>query len=353
MSATTNSFTESDKPQRAADLAAQAAADVQEAARKAQQPQFSAGAAQSSSDAGNKADAAGSQDNEADQARDMDAEGAVATETASESDNTAASPSATTGSDADGSASARGASASEGAADQPSAADEAEQDPEAAAMQAYKVRLRKFMRELKKLPGEWYIVQCYSGYENKVKTDLEVRSQTLGVDEQIHEVVVPIEEEVEVKDGKRKVVKHKLLPGYVLMRIELDDASWSVIRDTPGITSFVGNEGHPTPVKIREVAKFLLPPETATQKAEQEGEEPAAVDVSSTGVAAPPRPAADKVKVDYEVGEAVTVLSGPFASVSATISEIDAENSKLKALVSIFGRETPVELDFDQVEKIN
>lgn len=353
MSATTNSFTESDKPQSAADLAAQAAADVQEAARKAQQPQFSAGAAQSSSDAGNKADAAGSQDNEADQARDMDAEGAVATETASESDNTAASPSATTGSDADGSASARGASASEGAADQPSAADEAEQDPEAAAMQAYKVRLRKFMRELKKLPGEWYIVQCYSGYENKVKTDLEVRSQTLGVDEQIHEVVVPIEEEVEVKDGKRKVVKHKLLPGYVLMRIELDDASWSVIRDTPGITSFVGNEGHPTPVKIREVAKFLLPPETATQKAEQEGEEPAAVDVSSTGVAAPPRPAADKVKVDYEFGEAVTVLSGPFASVSATISEIDAENSKLKALVSIFGRETPVELDFDQVEKIN
>ena len=353
MSATTNSSTESDKPQSAADLAAQAAADVQEAARKAQQPQFSAGAAQSSSDAGNKADAAGSQDNEADQARDMDAEGAVATETASESDNTAASPSATTGSDADRSASARGASASEGVADQPSAADEAEHDPEAAAMQAYKVRLRKFMRELKKLPGEWYIVQCYSGYENKVKTDLEVRSQTLGFDEQIHEVVVPIEEEVEVKDGKRKVVKHKLLPGYVLMRIELDDASWSVIRDTPGITSFVGNEGHPTPVKIREVAKFLLPPETATQKAEQEGEEPAAVDVSSTGVAAPPRPAADKVKVDYEVGEAVTVLSGPFASVSATISEIDAENSKLKALVSIFGRETPVELDFDQVEKIN
>ena len=353
MSDTTNSSTESDKPQSAADLAAQAAADVQEAARKAQQPQFSAGAAQSSSDAGNKADAAGSQDNEADQARDMDAEGAVATETASESDNTAASPSVTTESDADGSASARGASASEGAADQPSAADEAEQDPEAAAMQAYKVRLRKFMRELKKLPGEWYIVQCYSGYENKVKTDLEVRSQTLGVDEQIHEVVVPIEEEVEVKDGKRKVVKHKLLPGYVLMRVELDDASWSVIRDTPGITSFVGNEGHPTPVKIREVAKFLLPPETATQKAEQEGEEPAAVDVSSTGVAAPPRPAADKVKVDYEVGEAVTVLSGPFASVSATISEIDAENSKLKALVSIFGRETPVELDFDQVEKIN
>lgn len=345
---TTNSSTEPDKPQSAADLAAQAAADVQEAARKAQQPQFSAGAAQSSSDAGNKADAAGSQDNEADQARDMDAEGAVATETASESDNTAASPSATTGSDGAGTA-----SASEGAADQPSAVDEAEQDPEAAAMQAYKVRLRKFMRELKKLPGEWYIVQCYSGYENKVKTDLEVRSQTLGVDEQIHEVVVPIEEEVEVKDGKRKVVKHKLLPGYVLMRIELDDASWSVIRDTPGITSFVGNEGHPTPVKIREVAKFLLPPETATQKAEQEGDEPAAVDVSSTGVAAPPRPAADKVKVDYEVGEAVTVLFGPFASVSATISEIDAENSKLKALVSIFGRETPVELDFDQVEKIN
>ncbi|MGP9722549.1 transcription termination/antitermination protein NusG [Corynebacterium sp. AOP40-9SA-29] len=230
----------------------------------------------------------------------------------------------------------------------------AEQAPEDAAMAAYRTRLREFMRALKKLAGDWYIIQCYSGYENKVKTNLEMRAQTLGVDEQIHEVVVPIEEITELKDGKRKRVKRKLLPGYVLVRIELDDASWSVIRDTPGVTSFVGNEGKPTPVKIREVAKFLLPPETATAPANEEETDSASnVDVSDTGVAMAPTPLGEQVEVDFEVGESVTVLSGPFASVSATISEIDAANSKLKALVSIFGRETPVDLAFDQVEKLN
>ena len=218
----------------------------------------------------------------------------------------------------------------------------------------YKTRLRAFTRELKKQPGQWYIIQCYSGYENKVKTNLEMRAQTLGVDQQIHEVVVPIEEVTQVKDGKKKIVKQKLLPGYVLVRVELDDPSWSVIRDTPGVTSFVGNAGEPTPVKIREVAKFLLPPETATVPADAEGADSASgVDVSATGVAMAPTANANQVEVDYEVGESVTVLSGPFASVSATISEIDAANSKLKALVSIFGRETPVELEFDQVEKLN
>lgn len=229
---------------------------------------------------------------------------------------------------------------------------EPEQSPEEAAMAAYRKRLREFMRALKKLPGEWYIIQCYSGYENKVKTNLEMRAQTLGADEQIHEVVVPIEEVTELKDGKRKQVKRKLLPGYVLVRMELDDASWSVVRDTPGVTSFVGNEGKPTPVKIREVAKFLLPPETATAQEGEEGDA-AGVDVSATGVATPPKPASEKVEVDYEVGESVTILSGPFASVSATISEIDTAQSHLKAMVSIFGRETPVELEFDQVEKLN
>lgn len=236
--------------------------------------------------------------------------------------------------------------------EEPAAEDvqEQTQDAEAAALEAYKKRLMTFMRELRKLPGQWYIVQCYSGYENKVKTDLEVRSQTLGVDEKIHEVVVPVEEVTELKDGKRKLVKRKLLPGYVLIRMELDDASWSVVRDTPGVTSFVGNEGHPTPVKIREVAKFLLPPETATST-DESGE--TTVDVSETGVATAPRPATENLATGFEVGEAVTVLSGPFASVSATISEIDAANNTLTALVSIFGRETPVDLTFDQVEKIN
>ena len=240
-------------------------------------------------------------------------------------------------------------------AEQAEEADDAEQSAEDAAMEAYKTRLRQFMRQLKKLPGDWYIIQCYSGYENKVKTNLEMRAQTLGVDEQIHEVVVPIEEVVELREGKRKLVKRKLLPGYVLVRMSLEDASWSVVRDTPGVTSFVGNEGKPTPVKIREVAKFLLPPETAKPQETEDGEEVPAtgVDVSATGVATPPKPASEQVVVDYEEGESVTILTGPFASVSATISEIDTENNRLKAMVSIFGRETPVELEFDQVEKLN
>lgn len=261
--------------------------------------------------------------------------------------NDAAAP-ATEG--AEETATAEGAETSEGGE-----GNEAEKSAEDAAMEAYKTRLRQFMRQLKKLPGDWYIIQCYSGYENKVKTNLEMRAQTLGVDEQIHEVVVPIEEVVELRDGKRKIVKRKLLPGYVLVRMSLEDASWSVVRDTPGVTSFVGNEGKPTPVKIREVAKFLLPPETAKPQETEDGEEVPAtgVDVSSTGVATPPKPASEQVVVDYEEGESVTILSGPFASVSATISEIDTENNRLKAMVSIFGRETPVELEFDQVEKLN
>ena len=246
-------------------------------------------------------------------------------------------------------ATAEGAEASESGE-----GNDAEKSAEDAAMEAYKTRLRQFMRQLKKLPGDWYIIQCYSGYENKVKTNLEMRAQTLGVDEQIHEVVVPIEEVVELRDGKRKIVKRKLLPGYVLVRMSLEDASWSVVRDTPGVTSFVGNEGKPTPVKIREVAKFLLPPETAKPQESEDGEEAATgVDVSATGVATPPKPASEQVVVDYEEGESVTILSGPFASVAATISEIDPDTGRMKALVSIFGRETPVELGIDEVEKLN
>ena len=217
-----------------------------------------------------------------------------------------------------------------------------EVDPEA----EYRQRLREFQRELKRRPGDWYIIQCYSGYENKVKNNLEMRAQTLGVEEQIHEVIVPIEEVQERKDGKLKTVKRKLLPGYVLVRMSLDDPSWSVVRDTPGVTSFVGSEGHPTQVKIREVAKFLMPKETVTADAAQQG------DAAELSVASAPKVEDDKVAVDYEVGESVTILSGPFASVAATISEIDASTGRIKALVSIFGRETPVELGLDEVEKL-
>lgn len=285
---------------------------------------------------------------------------AEATEAHRAADSSASSSAAESGTEVEASAGGADDSQPGGAADSANAEDaeeakgDSEQELEDAAMKAYKARLREFMRSMKKLPGEWYIVQCYSGYENKVKTNLEMRAQTLGVDEHIHEVVVPIEEVTELRDGKRKQVKRKLLPGYVLVRMVLEDAAWSVVRDTPGVTSFVGNEGKPTPVKIREVAKFLLPPETAKPVAAEEGgEEAGAVDVSATGVATPPKPASESVVVDYEVGESVTILSGPFASVSATISEIDTANNRLKAMVSIFGRETPVELEFDQVEKLN
>ncbi|MCK7660912.1 transcription termination/antitermination protein NusG [Corynebacterium antarcticum] len=225
---------------------------------------------------------------------------------------------------------------------------EAAEQSEEEALAEYKARLRKFLRELKKLPGQWYIIQCYSGYENKVKTNLDMRAQTLEVEDSIYDVVVPIEEVIEIRDGKRKPVKRKLLPGYVLVRMDINDRSWSVVRDTPGVTSFVGNEGNATPVKHRDVAKFLMPQETTPV----EGEE-GTVDASGEKLVAQPSPSAGKqVEVDFQVGEAVTILTGALASVSATISEIDAEGGKLKALVSIFGRETPVDLTFDQVEKL-
>lgn len=220
-------------------------------------------------------------------------------------------------------------------------ASEADDDSE------YRARLRKYVRELKKLPGEWYIIQSYSGYENKVKTNLDMRIQTLEVEDSIYDVVVPIEQAIENKDGKKKLVKRKLLPGYVLVRMDMNDAAWSVVRETPGVTSFVGNEGNATPVKHRDVAKFLMPKaESATgedTKPNAEGE---------TVVAMPEEAAPKKIDHDYKVGEAVTILSGALASVSATISEIDEETGKIQALVSIFGRETPVELTADQIERI-
>ena len=218
----------------------------------------------------------------------------------------------------------------------------------AAAEAEYKTRLRAFTRELKKQPGQWFIIQCYSGYENKVKTNLDMRAQTLEVEDSIFDVVVPVEQVLEKKDGKKKVVKRKLLPGYVLVRMELNDAAWSVVRDTPGVTSFVGNEGNATPVKIRDVAKFLMPNDTTVSPeasaADSEGEQV---------VAMPEKEAAKAYAHDFEVGEAVTILSGPLASVSATISEIDPETGKMQGLVSIFGRETPVELSPTEIERIS
>ena len=224
--------------------------------------------------------------------------------------------------------------------------EEGESHAEDADDSEYKRRLREYTRELKKQPGEWYIIQSYSGYENKVKTNLEMRSQTLEVEDSIYEVVVPIEQAIENKDGKKKLVKRKLLPGYVLVRMDMNDAAWSVVRETPGVTSFVGNEGNATPVKHRDVAKFLLPKSAAT------GAKPEVNAEGETVVAMPDDEAPKQVTHDYQVGEAVTILSGALASVSATINAIDPETGKIEALVSIFGRETPVELTADQIERI-
>ncbi|MCZ9307883.1 transcription termination/antitermination protein NusG [Corynebacterium sp. c8Ua_181] len=283
------------------------------------------------------------------------AEHANSVEEAQQEDAAPAAPAAEE--EAAGSTNADAESESADAAEAPAAGDAAETESAVAEAgeeeesedAAYRKRLRAFTRELKKQPGQWYIIQCYSGYENKVKTNLDMRAQTLEVEDSIFEVVVPIEQVLENKDGKKKIVKRKLLPGYVLVRAELNDAAWSVIRETPGVTSFVGNEGNATPVKTRDVAKFLMPneaPSTKGDAAPNQAEGEQVVDM-------PEKEVAKKYAHDFEVGEAVTILSGPLAAVSATISEIDPETGKMQGLVSIFGRETPVELSPTEIERIS
>jgi transcription termination/antitermination protein NusG len=194
-------------------------------------------------------------------------------------------------------------------------------------------------RELRNAFGDWYVVHSYAGYENKVKTNLESRISSLDMEDYIFQVEVPTEDVVEIKNGKRQQVQRKVFPGYILVRMDLNDESWGAVRNTPGVTGFVGATSRPSPLSLDEVVKILAP---ATQKA-------AAVASGKGGAAA------DKAKVeviDYQVGESVTVMDGPFATLPATISEIDPLHQKLQVLVSIFGRETPVELSFSQVSKI-
>ncbi|MGH3876605.1 MAG: transcription termination/antitermination protein NusG [Actinophytocola sp.] len=193
---------------------------------------------------------------------------------------------------------------------------------------------------LRRAPGEWYVVHSYAGYENKVKTNLETRIQTLDMEDYIFQVEVPTEEVTEIKNGQRKQVQRKVLPGYILVRMDLNDASWSAVRNTPGVTGFVGATSKPSPLTIDEVLKFLLP--------QVEEAKPA---TAGKGTATTPAKG-PVVEVDFEVGESVTVMDGPFATLPATISEVNADGQKLKVLVSIFGRETPVELSFSQVSKI-
>ena len=196
--------------------------------------------------------------------------------------------------------------------------------------------LRKALRIA---PGDWYVVHSYAGYENKVKTNLEARIQSLDVEDYIYQIEVPTEEVTEIKNGKRAQVNRKVLPGYLLVRMELNDESWGAVRNTPGVTGFVGATSRPSPLTLDEVVKILAPATT-----------PLAARTTGGDAAAPA--ATPAAVVDFEVGESVTVMDGPFATLPATINEINAEQQKLQVLVSIFGRETPVELSFTQVSKI-
>ncbi len=200
-------------------------------------------------------------------------------------------------------------------------------------------------QELRSKPGDWYVIHSYAGYENKVKANLETRVQNLDVGDYIFQVEVPTEEVTEIKNGQRKQVNRKVLPGYILVRMDLTDDSWSAVRNTPGVTGFVGATSRPTALSLDDVVKFLLP-QGAAKKAAKTTAAAAAAGGSEATLERP------EILVDYEVGESVTVMDGPFATLPASISEVNAEQQKLKVLVSIFGRETPVELTFSQVAKI-
>ncbi|MEV0414496.1 transcription termination/antitermination protein NusG [Streptomyces sp. NPDC050448] len=195
--------------------------------------------------------------------------------------------------------------------------------------------------ELRLLPGEWYVIHTYAGYEKRVKANLEQRAVSLNVEEFIYQAEVPEEEIVQIKNGERKNVRQNKLPGYVLVRMDLTNESWGVVRNTPGVTGFVGNAYDPYPLTLDEIVKMLAP--EAQEKAAKAAAEEAGL----------PAPAVKRTieVLDFEVGDSVTVTDGPFATLQATINEINPDSKKVKGLVEIFGRETPVELSFDQIQK--
>jgi transcriptional antiterminator NusG len=195
--------------------------------------------------------------------------------------------------------------------------------------------------ELRLLPGEWYVIHTYAGYEKRVKANLEQRAVSLNVEEFIYQAEVPEEEIVQIKNGERKNVRQNKLPGYVLVRMDLTNESWGVVRNTPGVTGFVGNAYDPYPLTLDEIVKMLAP--EAKEKA-------AKIAAEEAGLPAPAVKRTIEV-LDFEVGDSVTVTDGPFATLQATINEINPDSKKVKGLVEIFGRETPVELSFDQIQK--
>lgn len=194
--------------------------------------------------------------------------------------------------------------------------------------------LEEFRRALRDKPGEWYVVQTYSGMENRVKANLESRIHSLNMEDYIFEVVVPTEEVPEIKGGQRRLVRRNRFPGYVLVRMEMTDESWAAVRHTPAVTGFVGHTHQPLPLTLEEVERWMAP----------EVKEPAA---------APEHKREKEVEVlDFQVGDSVMVIDGPFATLHATITEINPDSQKVRGLVEIFGRETPVELSFSQIQKL-
>ncbi|WP_104136712.1 transcription termination/antitermination protein NusG [Arthrobacter sp. ZGTC131] len=194
----------------------------------------------------------------------------------------------------------------------------------------------EFKAKLRRQEGDWYVIHSYAGYENRVKANLETRIQTLDMEDYIFEIQVPMEEVVEIKNAQRKVINRVRIPGYVLVRMDLTDASWGAVRHTPGVTGFVGNAHNPVPLRLDEVFSMLAP--VFEEEQAEKGK--------------PVKHAAAPVDVDFEVGESVIVKEGPFETLPATISEIKVDSQTLVVLVSIFERETPVTLAFNQVTKI-
>lgn len=229
----------------------------------------------------------------------------------------------------------------ESESDEDEAADEDESDEEPLVEEAPADPVAALRDELRGLPGEWYVIHTYAGYEKRVKANLEQRAVSLNVEDFIYQAEVPEEEIVQIKNGERKNVRQNKLPGYVLVRMDLTNESWGVVRNTPGVTGFVGNAYDPYPLTLDEIVKMLAP--EAEEKAAREAAE-------AEGKPAPARKVEVQV-LDFEVGDSVTVTDGPFATLQATINEINPDSKKVKGLVEIFGRETPVELSFDQIQK--
>lgn len=216
----------------------------------------------------------------------------------------------------------------------PVVADEADIDAPAADP------LEEFRESLRSKPGDWFVVHTYSGMENRVKSNLENRIISLNMEDYIHEIVVPTEEVAEIKNGQRKLVKRTVLPGYVLVRMDLTDESWAAVRHTPSVTGFVGHSHQPVPLSLEEVENMLAPAIVAQVEASSPDQGGATATKKKVEVA------------DFDVSDSVMVVDGPFATLHATITEINAESQRVKALVEIFGRETPVELSFSQIQKV-